>query len=77
MYYRLKMVDIDGIFTYSNIVSIRIKGNASILSVYPNPAKNNLSLMVSVKQKEQVTMRIFDNAGNLVQTKMSGSAGRK
>lgn len=40
-YYRLKMVDKDGRFTYSNI--IRLKNNVkSVFSMFPNPAKNNL-----------------------------------
>jgi hypothetical protein len=40
-YYRLKMVDIDGAFKYSYIVSIKSKLNANI-SLSPNPVKNNL-----------------------------------
>jgi hypothetical protein len=40
-YYRIKTVDNDGRFTYSGIVSIN--GKASLnLSVFPNPATNNL-----------------------------------
>ncbi len=40
-YYRLKIVDKDGKFVYSNI--IRLKNNASTnFSIFPNPAKSNL-----------------------------------
>ncbi len=40
-YYRLKIVDNDGKFVYSNI--IKLKNNASTnFSIFPNPAKNNL-----------------------------------
>ena len=42
-YYRLKMVDIDGAFKYSYIVSIKSKLNANI-SLSPNPVKNNLMI---------------------------------
>jgi hypothetical protein len=38
-YYRLKMKDIDGKFSYSNVVPIKIKGQHSI-TISPNPAKN-------------------------------------
>jgi len=42
-YYRLKMVDIDGEFKYSYIVSIKSKLNANI-SLSPNPVRNNLMI---------------------------------
>lgn len=42
-YYRLKMVDIDGAYRYSYIVSIKSKLNANI-SLSPNPVKNNLMI---------------------------------
>jgi len=37
-YYRLKMVDIDGKYTYSPIVAVTLTGSRSGLSLYPNPA---------------------------------------
>jgi hypothetical protein len=42
-YYRLKMVDKDGSYTYSNIIRITNKKENS-LSIYPNPASNYLVL---------------------------------
>lgn len=38
VYYRLKMQDLDGRFTNSNVVLIRIGKNAAGINVYPNPA---------------------------------------
>lgn len=44
-YYRLKMIDKDGTFKYSNIVSMNnIIATASNLSVYPNPVINSFTL---------------------------------
>jgi len=40
---RLKMVDIDGKFTYSKIISVQC-GKDNVLSVYPNPATNAITL---------------------------------
>lgn len=37
-YYRLKIVDLDGSFNYSNIRLVRYKSGESIITVYPNPA---------------------------------------
>jgi hypothetical protein len=40
-YYRLKMTDKDGTFSYSNVVKVSGK-TLSIINVYPNPATNNI-----------------------------------
>ena len=42
-YYRLKIVDNDGKFSYSIIVPIIIKGKQS-MAVFPNPAKNYITV---------------------------------
>jgi hypothetical protein len=44
-YYRLKMIDFDGSFEYSPIRSLkRTEGNMVLLSLFPNPANNNLNM---------------------------------
>ncbi|MDZ4667121.1 MAG: right-handed parallel beta-helix repeat-containing protein [bacterium] len=40
-YYRLKMIDKDGSFTYSKVIAIRKVTDESIVSVGPNPFKSN------------------------------------
>jgi hypothetical protein len=47
VYYRLKMMNTDGSFTYSNIVSVVFKA-ASTLAIYPNPVVNTLLLKYGV-----------------------------
>ena len=49
LYYRLKMIDIDGNFEYSTIQSLELEGENN--SVYPNPAKNhaNISLHEGIR----------------------------
>ena len=37
-YYRLKIVDLDGSYNYSNIRLVRVKSGETIITVYPNPA---------------------------------------
>ena len=46
VYYRLKMVDNDGKFTYSNVVVIKI-GEKQSINVYPNPASNIIHLEIT------------------------------
>ena len=50
-YYRLKMVDINGKFSYSKTIPVKM-GNVNSLKLYPNPAKNTLYIhaeMTNVK----------------------------
>lgn len=58
-YYRLKMVDIDGRFSYSAIVSVRFDRSASV-EVIPNPARDNLYIY-NLKKGDQV--RLISMAG--------------
>ncbi|HWB94867.1 MAG TPA: FG-GAP-like repeat-containing protein, partial [Puia sp.] len=45
-YYRLRMVDIDGRYTYSPIVEVTLTGRQSGLSPYPNPASGSVYVQV-------------------------------
>jgi pectate lyase len=44
-YYRLKMADKDGSFTYSHVVLIRANGITNVPGLYPNPATNRVMLV--------------------------------
>lgn len=66
-FYRLKMVDKDGKFTYSNIVLLRVLQNDVLLSVFPNPTADRLNIAISGSTNiGQIQLRLFDNAGKLV-----------
>lgn len=58
-YYRLKMVDNDGIFNYSNIVKIDRKATINNIAVWPNPAISYLNIYTASTQK----FVIFDISG--------------
>lgn len=61
-YYRLKMMQEDGSFTYSNIVSIIIRQHPYSLRVFPNPATGNLFVQVE-SENEKTTFQIIDAGG--------------
>jgi hypothetical protein len=46
-YYRLKMVDKDGRFSYSEVRFIKVAKSGNVISVYPNPAKDKLNIILS------------------------------
>jgi len=64
-YFRLRTVDIDGSSELSTIVSVRSNCNANVISLYPNPARN----MVTVTGLNGVNqLRLLDNLGQVLTT---------
>jgi len=69
VYYRLKMVDIDGQIKYSETRLIRLgdfQKNATIM-MYPNPAKNELRVTVPANwQNTRVDYQIYSTQGQVI-----------
>jgi hypothetical protein len=64
-YYRLKMVDIDGRFSYSNTLRIKKDGQYELL-VYPNPAGEMITL--GLPAATEAMIKIYSNTGATVYT---------
>lgn len=71
-YYRLKMVDKDGSFEYSNIVMINvsIKG-LNVTGIYPTPFTDKVNISVSSEMATDATIRILDNTGKVMAKQQS------
>lgn len=69
-YYRLKQLDTDGAFNYSNIISISNEGNDNVaLNLYPNPVVNNLTI-----ENGEGLVTVYDMTGKLLlQTNITDS----
>jgi hypothetical protein len=65
-YYRLKMVNKDGSFTYSQVITSSSKSSLEI-SLYPNPA-NNLLVVTHPQLSELGSIQIFNQEGKLVKS---------
>ena len=61
-YYRLESVDKDGAISYSKVVSVSLTINDSRLTIYPNPAKSN----VTIKGNHIASVQVIDNTGRVV-----------
>jgi Secretion system C-terminal sorting domain len=71
-FYRLKMIDIDGRFFYSKILSVQknTSGSKAVL-MYPNPAYSDLTMQVTTTvQNEKLAVEIIDNSGRVVINKL-------
>jgi hypothetical protein len=66
-YYRLKIMDEDGQFTYSNVINLMINQSKSTwATVYPNPATDVLNIEVNMLKNENSTIQIVDMLGNIL-----------
>ena len=66
LYYRLRMVDLDGKYQYSQVVAIHLdQTNREKLMIYPNPTRGSVQIDMISDKDDQATMRVFDNNGRM------------
>ena len=68
-YYRLKMLDKDGAFTYSPIRQINIKSSTFNIVIYPNPAKDKLQLQIENDKQTTLNVQVVTQDGKVVLSK--------
>lgn len=78
-YYRLRQMGKDGTETFSNIVTI--KSNRvevlDIVSIYPNPTKSNITVVLNSITKEKYALHVIDITGKIVsQQNIEAQKGR-
>ena len=71
LYYRLKMVDIDGTYKYSNIVTITLPFITGRLTVSPNPVLNEVKVTLASPKEGRAQWKLMDNTGRVL---IKGSA---
>jgi hypothetical protein len=78
-YYRLQQIDKDGKISYSNIILVNTKnGNFNTVSLFPNPAKNNLTLNITSASTGMADVNITDPLGrSVLQNKIDLSMGNQ
>lgn len=65
VYYKLKMIDKDGSFKYSNVVIVRV-GSVKLSNVYPNPFVQSVRIELESRTKENAQIRIIAANGKVV-----------
>lgn len=64
VYYRLRMVDLDGKFTYSRVLVFR--PDRANWSIFPNPAKSTIWVSADASYPRGLDMQILDVSGRVV-----------
>lgn len=66
-FYRLKIVDRDGRFRYSDIVKIKTPKKAVVIGrIYPNPTSGKLTVQVMADSRKLLTVETYDLLGKKV-----------
>ncbi|RYF87948.1 MAG: T9SS type A sorting domain-containing protein [Chitinophagaceae bacterium] len=65
-YYRIKQVDADGKFKYSQVVKVKIDIEKTNVSVLANPFVNNITVDFMSSSNQFVTVRLSDVSGKMV-----------
>jgi hypothetical protein len=73
-YYRLKMIDTDGTYSYSRIVTLTRRNGLDLDRVYPNPS--NVRSIFIATNAPITSYKINDATGREVTVKMSGQDGQ-
>lgn len=76
-YYRLRLVNANGSYSYSNTVLLKQTNSLSVSSVHPNPFVSSISLELTAIANEPVRLVLVDEKGKQVAQKVFvANAGR-
>lgn len=64
-YYRLKIIDLDGTYSYSDVIRLNspFKDILYITQSYPNPVQNNFNIELHSGKSQQVSIAVYDYTG--------------
>lgn len=67
-FYRIKQVDLQGNFVYSNVVELSRQDPIQSFTIYPNPVQSNQSLFVKYTSEPNtsITLTLYETTGKLV-----------
>nr|MBP6687185.1 T9SS type A sorting domain-containing protein [Lacibacter sp.] len=67
-YYRIKIIDLDGTWSYSLVIKLYAGNNREKLIASPNPFQRILNIQFTVQQRGEAYIRMFDQHGRIVYT---------
>ena len=66
VYYRLKMVDQTGTYSYSKIINVQFNPSTFSVFVYPVPINDVMNLKVSLERTDNIHIQVTDMQGHVV-----------
>jgi hypothetical protein len=76
-YYRIKQVDVDGKYIYSNTAAVNFEKGNGLMVIYPNPAKDQLNVEYTTERSGKLELQVIDSKGAvLMARKMNVTTGR-
>ncbi|MEJ5306662.1 MAG: T9SS type A sorting domain-containing protein, partial [Ignavibacteria bacterium] len=68
--YRLKQIDIDGTFSYSNEIEVDLKVPKELILYqnYPNPSNPSTTISFTIEKDGPVTLKVYDILGREIVT---------
>lgn len=66
IYFRIKQIDRDGRFVYTQIRSVRLDGKALAIGVYPNPIRTVANVSFDLESNVKVAVSVTDASGKQV-----------
>jgi hypothetical protein len=65
IYYRIKLVDMDGKVTYSNVVAVRISKKPGV-TIWPNPFQSAITISITTEKETTVDINLIDVNGRVI-----------
>jgi hypothetical protein len=65
-YYRIKQVDLDGTFKYSDVVNIKISFDKTGISILSNPFVNNITADIASPISQRLSVKLSDISGKVI-----------
>lgn len=72
-YYRLKQIDLNGDYQYSNVVEAILAPDKPFISIYPNPASDYVNVLSTVEWKGNIKVQLYNLLGELIQEDLFNS----
>lgn len=74
VYYRLKQVDFDGTFAYSDVIAVALPAAAgtALHPAYPNPFNPEATISFTLATTSEVQLSVYDTSGRLVEELVNG-----
>jgi hypothetical protein len=72
-YYRLKMVDLNGSYSYSLVISSSCSVNDVSIIAFPNPVTTHVQIIFNGIRKKQVEINLLNAAGQLLYSQSLGT----